>query len=223
MNILVVEDNLELCRSLVDLLTLEGHAVSEAHTFAEARSEIKFGIMLVLLDRMLPDGRGEQLIEPLKRKGHNPHVIMLTALSDMESKRVCYEAGADDYISKPFDMMELLYKVNAIQKREASSSFLQIGPLRIDRVSGEMQHGKSYLVLPPSQFRLLDALYRKSLLSEKLRPEEILAHEAQMGIDVRRRVRSLVTRTRNSIQEVGCKTVNIQSDYGRGYHLELHG
>jgi len=221
MNILLVEDNFELARSLVDSLTLEGHKVIKAFSLAEARSRKRPGIMLVLLDIMLPDGQGEELICQLRDEGQNPHVIMLTALTDMESKRVCYEAGADDYISKPFDMMELLYKVNAIQKRAATSSFLQIGPLRIDRVSGEMYHGTDYTVLAPSQFRLLDALHRKYLLSESLSPQEVDAHEAQMGVDVRRRVRSLVTRTRKSIQAVGCETVIIQSCYGEGYCLEI--
>jgi DNA-binding response OmpR family regulator len=95
--------------------------------------------------------------------------------------------------------------------------------LKIDRISGEMYYGKKYVVLPPSQFRLLDALYRKYLLSEPLTPEEIGAHEARMGVDVRRRVRSLVTRTRNSIREVGCDSVNIRSNYGEGYSLEIRG
>ena len=223
MNILVVEDNLEMCRSIADLLKIEGHTVFEAHTFKEALASVKHSIMLVLLDVMLPDGRGEHLIDRLKSAGRNPHVIMLTALSDMASKRLCYEAGADDYITKPFELMELLYKVNAIQQRETSNSFLKIGALKIDRISGEMYYGKKYIVLPPSQFRLLDALYRKYLLSETLSPEEIGAHEAQMGVDVRRRVRSLVTRTRNSIREIGCKSVNIRSNYGKGYSLEIRG
>ncbi|QHI70371.1 response regulator transcription factor [Tichowtungia aerotolerans] len=223
MNILVVEDNLEMSRSIADLLGMEGHTVFEAHTFQEALANVKHSIMLVLLDVMLPDGRGEHLIGQLKSEGRNPHVIMLTALSDMASKRLCYEAGADDYITKPFELMELLFKVNAIQQRETSNSFLKIGALKIDRVSGEMHYGKKYVVLPPSQFRLLDALYRKYLLSESLNPEEIGAHESRMGVDVRRRVRSLVTRTRNSIREVGCESVNIRSNYGEGYSLEIRG
>ena len=63
MNILVVEDNLEMCRSIADLLKIEGHTVFEAHTFKEALASVKHSIMLVLLDVMLPDGRGEHLID----------------------------------------------------------------------------------------------------------------------------------------------------------------
>ena len=221
MNILLVEDNRELSRSIVNLLELEGHTVFEANTVQEAKTHAQRSILLVLLDIMLPDGRGEQLIERLREDGRNPHIIMLTALSDMASKQICYESGADDYITKPFDLMELLYKINAIQQRETANKCLKIGPLLIDRISGEMHHGDNYLVLPPSQFRLLDALHQKYLLGEVLTPEEIDAHEAQRGIDVRHRVRALVTRTRNSIREVGCETVNIRSNYGEGYSLEL--
>lgn len=221
MNILLVEDNRELSRSIVDLLEIEGHTVFEANTFQEAKAHAKHSVLLVLLDLMLPDGRGEQLIPLLRSEGRNPHIIMLTALSDRASKRVCYEAGADDYITKPFDMMELLYKINAIQQRETSNACLKIGPLLIDRISGEMHHGEKYMVLPPSQFRLLDALYQKHLLGEMLPPEEIDAHEAQRGIDVRQRFRALVTRTRHSIRELGCTTVHIRSNYGEGYTLDI--
>ncbi|MDD4735634.1 MAG: response regulator transcription factor [Kiritimatiellae bacterium] len=221
MNILLVEDNRELSRSMVDLLELEGHTVFEANTLLEAKAHVTRSILLVLLDIMLPDGRGEQLIDLLRSEDRNPHIIMLTALSDRASKRICYEAGADDYITKPFDMMELLYKINAIQQRESANACLKIGPLLIDRISGEMHHGGNYMVLPPSQFRLLDALHRKYLLAEMLSPEDIDSHEAQRGVDVRRRVRSLVTRTRNSIRELGCTAVNIRSNYGEGYYLEL--
>jgi DNA-binding response OmpR family regulator len=222
-NILLVEDNRELSRSIVDLLELEGHIVFEANTLREAKTYAQRSILLVLLDIMLPDGQGNQLIELLRDEGRNPYIIMLTALTDRASKQVCYEAGADDYITKPFDMMELLYKINAIQQRETANSCLKIGPLLIDRISGEMHHGDNYLVLPPSQFRLLDALHQKHLLGEMLPPEDIDAHEAQRGVDVRQRVRSLVTRTRNSIREIGCTTVNIRSNYGEGYTLEIGG
>jgi len=220
-NILLVEDNRELSRSVVDLLEMEGHTVFEANTFEEAKAHVACSILLALLDIMLPDGRGEQLIDLLRSEERNPHIIMLTALSDRASKRLCYEAGADDYITKPFDMMELLYKINAIQQREAANASLKIGNLLIDRTSGEVRCGSKYVVLPPSQFRLLDALYRKYLLAEMLSPEEVDAHEAQMGVDVRQRVRSLVTRTRNSIREIGCTTVHIRSNYGEGYYLEV--
>ncbi|MGE4488044.1 MAG: response regulator transcription factor [Kiritimatiellales bacterium] len=222
MNILVVEDDIELNRSIVDLLTMEQFTVSSAHNLRGAERLICKGFGVALLDIMLPDGDGYRLIQMLRANGSDPRIIMLTALSDGESKRVCYEAGADDYITKPFDMTELLYKISAVKRRVDEPSFcLQIGDLQIDKRTGEMGCGAQCTMLQPSQVRLLESLIVKRRIGESLAIDEIGAPDVDPEMNVRRRVRTLIARTRKAIRDIGSSKVEILSDYGCGYHLEV--
>ena len=222
MNILIVEDDVELNRSIADLLTMENFTVFPAHNLGEATRLLRKGFGAALLDIMLPDGEGHRIIDMLRSSGEHTHVIMLTALSDGESKRVCYEAGADDYMTKPFDMTEMLYKINAVKRRVEDRSFwLQIGDLQIDKRIGEMCCGAQQIVLQPSQVRLLEALVAKRHIGKPLEIEEIGAQSPESDVDVRRRVRTLIARTRKAIRDVGSANVEILSDYGSGYHLEI--
>jgi len=222
MNILVVEDDVELNRSIVDLLTMEKFAVFPAHNLHEATRLLCKGFGVALLDIMLPDGEGHRIIERLRTSGEHTHIIMLTALSDGKSKQVCYDAGADDYITKPFDMTELLYKINAVKRRTEELPFsLQVGDLKIDRRTGEVCCGARSAVFQPSQVRLLESLAIKRQIGESLGIEEIGAQSLENDMDVRRRVRTLIARTRKAIRNMGSSKVNILSDYGCGYHLEI--
>lgn len=222
MNILVVEDDAELNRSMADLLTLEGFRVFPAHTLLEARGLLRKGFGAALLDIMLPDGDGYRLINLLRASGEDTHILMLTALSDSESKRICYEAGADDYITKPFDLTELLFKIGAIKRRVDDHPFrLRIGDLAIDRRTGEMTCGPNQTQLQPSQVRLLESLAAKRQIGEPLDLREIGGTGAESETNRRRRVRTLMTRTRRSLRDVGSRKVQIVSDYGSGYHLEV--
>ena len=224
MNILVVEDDIQLNHSIVDLLKMERFSAFPARNLREATRLLCKGFAVALLDIMLPDGGGYQIIDMLRASGEETHIIMLTALSDGESKRICYEAGADDYMTKPFDMMELLYKINAVKRRiDDRAVHLRIGDLKLDRRTREMTCGLRRTVLQPSQSRLLESLAAKRQLGEPLGVEEIGFQDVGTNMYASRRARTLVARTRKSIQEVGSRKVKIVSEYGNGYHLDVRG
>jgi DNA-binding response OmpR family regulator len=222
MNILVVEDNADLNRSILNLLKAEGHTPSAAHSIAEAKeSSRRHGFDIILLDIMLPDGNGASIIDTF-RTGFPSRVIMLSALSDAESKKMCYKAGADDYITKPFDMDELLYKTQAIHRQlTEKESHILIGDLIINRNTNELSCGKECTVLQPSQRRLLECLLQKYREGKPLSVEEIGSRENGSADGIQQRARTLVTRTRQSIEQLGSTRVQIIADYGKGYHLEI--
>lgn len=118
--VLVVEDDPSLRLVLVDNLEAEGYAVTAARTVAEARRALDLaGYDLVVLDLMLPDGDGMALAREAKRAGRRERVLMLTARTLEDDIVRGFDAGADDYVVKPYRLRELLARVRALIRRGA--------------------------------------------------------------------------------------------------------
>lgn len=121
--LLVVEDDESLRLTLVDNLELEGYDVLSASTVAEAKllidkqSETKQKIDLIVLDLMLPDGSGYQLCEKIRENKPNIMILMLTARTLDSDLQAGFNAGADDYLTKPYKVAELLLRINALLRR----------------------------------------------------------------------------------------------------------
>ena len=123
MRILVVEDEVKLVGILVRGLSAEGFAVDSATTLAEAwEFAERYPYDLVLLDLMLPDGSGTSLLQRLRPKYSHVPVLVLTAQATIESKVKNFEAGADDYLTKPFAFAELIIRVRALLRRSHSTT-----------------------------------------------------------------------------------------------------
>ncbi len=115
--ILVVDDDIELCALLVDVLSAEGYQVESVHCGESALQYIeKKPVDLVLLDVMLPKLNGMQVAKRICQRFATP-ILMLTALNDEASMLDGYQAGADQYIAKPFKVPELLTRIKAIFRR----------------------------------------------------------------------------------------------------------
>lgn len=118
-SILLVEDDKNLCESLSKFLAGEGYTVTVAASLSEARLQKNLQPSLILLDWMLPDGQGVDLLREIRKKNVTTPIILLTSRSDLVDKVLGLEMGANDYITKPFEPRELVARIR-VQLRGAS-------------------------------------------------------------------------------------------------------
>lgn len=217
--ILVIEDNLSLNQSIVNMLTREGY-ISFGSTNINDAKEIftKEKPHIILLDIMLPNDNGYDLI-PFFRNERDTRILMLTALDDEQSKRISYEKGADDYITKPFDLYELIYKLNAIRRRIlANSDVYHVGDIEFNTESFRLTCKEKSIIIQPSQMRFLKQLYMKYLEKSYVNKSEIIDGYSE-DIDESSRIQTLVARLRKNIYYVESKQIEIETIYGKGYKL----
>lgn len=136
MKLLVVEDNQKVARFLVRALSEEGHAVDQVGDGEKALEQIEaVAYDAVILDWMLPGMDGVAVCRTARDRGVKTPILMLTARAEVGEKILGLDAGADDYLSKPFDLGELLARVRALGRRAIGAPTLKLGPLAIDPVA----------------------------------------------------------------------------------------
>lgn len=164
MDILVVDDDAETRLHVVSGLESAGHRVSEAADAASALEQVgAHRFDAIILDRLLPDGDGIHLVQSLRRQSDATPVLMLTAVGDVESRVEGIEAGADDYLVKPFAFVELRARLLAIQRRGPRAdapAVLRAGDLTLDITNHKAQRAGTRLLLQPREFLLLQYLLR---------------------------------------------------------------
>lgn len=159
MRILIVEDEHRLGELVAKGLREEGLAADLAATRARARElMIENPYDLVLLDLMLPDGDGLSLLRNWRREGHATPVLALTARDLLADKIAGLDAGADDYLTKPFEFEELLARIRALLRRRAAQPMdvLAIADLELDRTARRVRRGGTEVELTPKEFALLE-------------------------------------------------------------------
>ena len=169
MNILVIEDEPDIRKNLEYNLAREGFKVSAVGSLSDANETLKNNVFsLILLDLMLPDGSGLDLCKKIKGNPETESIpiIILTAKYDEVDRVVGFELGADDYVTKPFSVRELILRVKAILKRGIKKSDVveverQFGDLKIDVDSHEVHVDSSLIELTALEFRLLRELVDK--------------------------------------------------------------
>jgi two-component system KDP operon response regulator KdpE len=161
--ILVVDDDLQLRRFLRTTLAGHGHAVAEAGTVAEAIDAIaRVHPAVILLDLGLPDGDGLTLLRRIPPEGRPP-VIVLSARGQEGDKVTALDAGAEDYLTKPFGASELLARIRVALRRlggTATPDVLEVGPIKIDQPRHTVTVTGNEVHLTPIEFRLLLELAR---------------------------------------------------------------
>jgi len=165
--ILVVEDNPDLAANLVDYLSARGHLVDAAGdgpTGLHLASTQDFDV--ILLDLILPGMDGISLCRRLReRAGKVTPILMLTARDTLDDKIAGLEAGADDYLVKPFAMREVAARIDALSRRASSTvtrGQLRVADLSFDTATYRVTRGGREIVLPPIPLRMLEALMRAS-------------------------------------------------------------
>jgi DNA-binding response OmpR family regulator len=166
MNILLIEDNRDLATNLFDYFEAKGHSMDLA---ADGISGLHFAATnqydVLILDVMLPGIDGLTLCKRLREAGKQTPILMLTARDSLDDKIAGLEAGADDYVVKPFSLREVDARLQALVRRSTvreSVSALQVGDLTFDTGTYKVMRGERSIELPPVPLKLLEILMRQS-------------------------------------------------------------
>ena len=165
-HILVVEDEQRLARLLQRVLTEERHTAEVSLTGKEGLYLAQTGTFdLIILDRMLPDMDGVEICRQVRAAGVSTPVLMLTARGAVEDRVDGLNAGADDYLVKPFAMSELLARINARLRRDRPAQVttaLSVDDLSLDLVRREVKRGERKIELTQKEFALLEYFMRNA-------------------------------------------------------------
>ncbi len=163
MRVLIVEDDVELRSVLASGLREQGFDATSAGTFSEGRLRARLGSFdVVILDVMLPGGSGFDLCRELRQEGFVTPILMLTARDALDDRVSGLEAGADDYLVKPFAFRELLARLRALARRPAAllNEVVRVADLEVDLRSHAVHRGGDAITLTAQEFRLLEFFLR---------------------------------------------------------------
>lgn len=182
MRILIVEDEPRIAGFVEDALRSEGFSPVVASSGPQG---VALGtdpaIDLVILDVMLPGLDGFEVLRALRGRRPDLPVLMLTARDDIRSKVSGLESGADDYLTKPFALEELLARVRALLRRRAGSRTLRVGGIALDLQARTVQVGGATVELTAREFSLLEFLMRHP--NQPISRRDLLAHVWQLDFD----------------------------------------
>lgn len=220
MLLLVVEDEPGLGKSLTQGLTEAGHDCTWVRSGSEGlRLASSRPFDVVLLDLMLPDLAGLDVVRGLRAAGSRTAVIMLTALGSIEDRVAGLEAGADDYMVKPFAFAELLARLTAVGRRalKRPSSEVTVGPLRLDLTNRRVTREDRDIDLTPTEFSLLEFLmrYAGQVVTRKMLCEHLWDADWEGVTNV---IEVHINRLRSKVDK-GFAEPLIQTVRGRGYAL----
>jgi two-component system copper resistance phosphate regulon response regulator CusR len=176
--ILLVEDERKLAEAVAEGLQSEGYAVMLSPSGEHALSCLRvYSFDLVLLDVMLPERNGLEVLSDLRRTGFKAPVLILTSRDSIEDRVLGLDAGADDYLVKPFAFPELLARVRALIRRNvpAAHTSLQMADLTLEMDGRTATRGGKRLELTAREFDLLEylLLHRESVVSREMLAREV--------------------------------------------------
>ncbi len=222
--ILIIEDEPDIVRGLSDALAFEGYRAVAASTAAEglaiAREQAP---ACVLLDLMLPDENGYRVCEELRQIDHAVPIIMLTAKTQEVDKVRGFEVGADDYVTKPFSVAELIARIGATFRRQerltGGDESFQIGRWTIDARHRHMTSGRTKKQLTFYELEMLRLLRERG--GEPVSREELLDRIwGEEAAPTSRTVDNFVVKLRRKLEEDHKNPQHILTVYGQGYKLE---
>ncbi|NLI93677.1 MAG: response regulator transcription factor [Peptococcaceae bacterium] len=218
--ILIVEDDHDIMSANREALELEGYRVIEADTLAKGRSVAESTPLdLIILDILLPDGNGLTYCEELRGK-NDIRILFLSALNTKADVLAGLRAGGDDYVAKPYDMDELLVRVEALLRRGKLIGLAEpplcLGGLELDLISRRALVDGKDILLKPKEFALLEILMRShgSAVAANELYEKVWGMEAAGDS---RTVKEHISRIRGKLGE--SSELCILFERGRGYRL----
>jgi two-component system alkaline phosphatase synthesis response regulator PhoP len=225
--ILIVEDEQELCMTLGDRLRSEGYAVDFA--FDEKTGFEKIGqasFDLLILDVMLPMGSGLDLCAHVRQSGVTTPVLFLTALSQTIEKVAGFKVGADDYVTKPFDTLELMARVEALLRRsptrdstQRTGDLYRFGAVVLDARRNKVTHNGQTVTLTSREFQLLRYLAERSgiTVSREELLEQVWGH---IPGTLTRTVDMHIASLRQKLEPHPKKPELVLTDPGMGYRFQ---
>lgn len=221
--ILVVEDEPAIAESIAYSLRRDGYTAQIVGTVAAAERELA-GVDLVILDLMLPDGSGFEVLGAARRSATPPPVIVLSS-RDSEADRVAaLETGADDYVTKPFGVNELLARMRVALRHATPASdgsagtVLAFGALRIDEGRREVSSAGRTIHLTPTEYELLAVLAHNA--GRVLTYRQILRRVwGSQDASQAHRVRVCVAELRKKVEDDPARPRHIMTEQGVGYRF----
>lgn len=225
-NILVVEDDMDINNLLVELLTGQGYEAVSAYSGTEALLLVKNqSFDLVLLDLMLPGMAGEEVLEKIKENHVDTCVIAVSAKDDSESKIHMLRAGADDYITKPFDTEELLARVEVALRKSNKEAGKQDNIYSIRNLTLDVKNilvtlkGET-ISLTKREFLILELLmshpnrvYTKNNIFESVWGEEYVGEDNAVNVHI--------SNIRQKLAKIDPEDTYIQTVWGIGFKIKL--
>lgn len=220
--ILLIDDDEQLMEVLAGKLIEQRYAVDIAST-GEMGWEfiLLFDFDLVVLDWMLPDIDGVKLCQQIRAEGYTMPIMLLTARDRQNDKVLGLDAGADDYVVKPFDFDELTARIRVLLRREinVSSPILEWGNLRLDPKAHEVYHQNQLLPLTPKEYGIIELFMRHphQVFSPGAIIDNLWAGEDPPGEEA---VRTHIKGLRQKLKAVGMAKDTVKTVYGVGYRLK---
>ena len=221
--VLVVEDEAPIREMLCFVLEQKGYETIEAEDYADGLAKVREPYPeLIVLDWMMPGGSGIQFIKQLKQDEVTRQipVVMLTARGEEEDKVRGLEAGADDYITKPFSPKELTARLHAVMRRVSPTSVdevIEVQGLKLDPVSHRVSAEEKALDMGPTEFKLLhffmthpERVYSREQLLNNVWGTNVYVEDRTVDVHIRR--------LRKAIEETGHDRL-IQTVRGAGYRF----
>lgn len=222
--ILLVEDEFDLASVVKNWLEEEELNLVEHAADGPVALDMleKHNYDLLILDLMLPGIDGMEVCREFRKRGGVIPILMLTAKNNLNSKEAGLDAGADDYLTKPFHMREMAARVRALLRRQGTPrSNLAVGDIRLDRNSCTACKGERELHLLPKEFMLLEylMLHENTVVSVDTLIDQIWGSYSSVTAET---VRSNIKTLRKKIDTDGLPSI-IKNIYGMGYKLESPG
>jgi DNA-binding response OmpR family regulator len=221
MRILLAEDEKEMSNALVAILKHNNYSVDAVYHGADA---LDYGLTenydVIILDIMMPKLNGIEVLEKLRGNGIHTPILMLTAKSQIEDRINGLDKGADDYLSKPFAMGELLARVRAMSRRksEFTPNLIRVGNISLSKESYELSNDKSSVRLGNKEFQMMEMLMTnpKRLISTEQFMERIWGYDSEAEINV---VWVYISYLRRKLEALEA-SIKIKAVRGSGYSLE---
>jgi two-component system OmpR family response regulator len=216
MRMLLVEDDVALGGAVRDQAVADGHSVDWAKGIGEAEeATVAAPYELVLLDLMLPDGRGLDFLKRRRTAGDATPVIVLTARDQISDRIAALDAGADDYLVKPFDLFELSARIRAVGRRYAGNPnpLVVLGDLEIDLAQRSIRRAGKAVQLTRREWSLFEAFVQRpqQLMSKSDLEERLYAFDAEVESNT---IEVYIGRIRRKLGSDVVETVR-----GMGYRL----
>lgn len=214
----ICEDDPAIRRVVSQALTMSGHETVTAHTGAEALRVFgpEVALDVLILDIGLPDADGRDVLQALRSAGQAAPVLFLTALGAVHERLAGFSAGADDYLAKPFDIRELIARVEALSRRGRAAAAAP-GDLVLDPTRHALRCGEDEVALTPTEFRMLAAITSRP--GEVVRRRAVVAAAWPDGAVVSENtVDSYIRRIRRKLEELD-SPVSLRTVRGVGFVL----
>ena len=220
MKLLLIEDDASLREIMQRALKNEGYIVESAGTYFDACDKIAgYSYDCIMLDIMLPDGNGLQLLEQIKKNGNDARVIIISARDSLDDKITGLDLGADDYLAKPFYMAELSARIKSVMRRGngAVNNTMTAGNITLDLGSRRIRVDGNDVPLLKKEFDILLYFMQRPghIVDKAVLAEAVWGDHIDM-VDNFQFVYAQIKNLRKKLSEAGA-SINIKAVYGFGY------